>query len=423
MNLFGVLREDRKKAVWLASQEEWFPHDVEYILQPSIEQAKEFLAKAEWHERNDPLPLTVDLENPEIENEEEHEQLGEPPILQVQFSLQSHTGIVFPWIAEYKEITRRLLSTSLPKWGHNTRKYDFPLFERSGFRIHGEWHDTMDLFRMVQSDLNGCYHLQGVGSFFGCDQIWKHKIGESLEFYGAMDVDAPQRIISQLVPAAKRLGVWDTYMRHVVEMEPILVKMCERGLARDEEGVAQLQKEIKEHLSNLRGKINQLIPRELLKCRDYKREPKEIKETKMSLGMDYSQETLESKALTLGYERNNGVWTKWEIFNPGSPKQLQDYSTYKGYKIPKHPKEDRPTMNEWALRGLLREARKKKDKEFIEFLELVLQYSESSTILDNFLGGKWSPQQDGKTHSTFFSARTASGQFASRNPNIQNIPR
>lgn len=420
-NLMGVLREDIKKAVWLAGQQGWMPLDVEYTLQPTLEQAKAFLEQVK---ANPDLPLAVDIENPEIRNEEEEGSYGirnPAPILQIQFSLQPYSGIVFPWVAGFRDIAKKLLETPNPKWGHNSRKYDFPLLSAEGFEVKGEWHDTMDAFRMVQSNVNGCYHLQGVGSFFGCDQLWKHRMGENIEFYGAMDVDAVQRIVKGLVPTMQRWGVWKTYQEHVVEMEPVLVNMSKRGLMRDEMGVLELRRELEEELEKLQEKLTSLVPPEIRKFKDYKREPKEIKVLKLELGgMQADQEELEEAASKIGFERvktaGGGMWwRKWFQFTP-SNQQLQDFCRAMGYKVPKHPKEDRPTMNEWALKGLLKRTGD-------EVFRVALQYREAQKIESTYLAGDWQPGADGKTHSTFFSARTASGQFSSRNPNTQQIPR
>jgi DNA polymerase I-like protein with 3'-5' exonuclease and polymerase domains len=417
-NLMGVLREDIKKAVWLASQPGWLPMDVDYILQPSIAQARGFLQEIL---RDPTTPLAVDLENPEIPNEEEDSQRRDAPIMQIQFSLSPYTGIVFPWIEGFRELAREILGTPNPKWGHNSRKYDFPLLERNGFPVQGEWHDTMDAFRMVQSNLNGCYHLQGVASFFGGDQLWKHRMGENMEFYGAMDVDAPQRIIQRLIPTMQRLGVWETYQKHIVEMEPILVSMTARGLARDSEEIASLQMEINVEMKNIQKELSSIIPTEVRKFKDYKRKPKEVKEIQMELGgMKADPEEVARQAEKQGLELirtpHGGMWwRRWFEFSP-SNQQLQEFCKFKGYKIPKHPKGDNPTMNEWALRGLLKTT---KDPVF----ELCLRYRDAQKIASTYLAGDWEPGADGKTHSTFYSARTASGQFSSRNPNTQQVPR
>lgn len=415
--LMGVLREDIKKAVWLAGQQGWLPADVDYTLQPTLEQARGFLAGVLAAPET---PLAVDLENPEISNEEESTDAPhDAPIMQIQFSLHPYTGIVFPWIEGFRDIAGKILRAPNPKWGHNSRKYDFPLLCRNGFEVGGEWHDTMDAFRMVQSNLNGCYHLQGVASFFGGDQLWKHRMGENMEFYGAMDVDAPQRIVAGLIPTMQRLGVWNTYMRHVVEMETVLVGIRDRGLHRDGEAIAELKDELGGELKKLQKEITALIPMKCRKFKDYEREPKEIKLLRLDLGGMQDEEDIERQALAMGYERvrtNSACWwRKWEEFTPSNV-QLQAYCKYQGYKIPKHPKEDRPTMNEWALRGLLKST---KDPVF----EVALRYRDAQKIASTYLAGDWQPGTDGKTHSTFFSARTASAQFSSRNPNTQQIPR
>jgi uracil-DNA glycosylase family 4 len=423
-NLMGVLREDIKKAVWLAGQPGWLPQEVSYTLQPSLEQAKAFLREVRANPRT---PLAVDIENPLIRNEEEDEEGSkrdrhlESPIMQIQFSLQPGTGIVFPWIEGFRDIAKQVLGTPNPKWGHNSRKYDFPILSRNGFPPAGEWHDTMDAFRMVQSNVNGCYHLQGVASFFGGDQLWKHRMGEDMEFYGAMDVDAPQRIIQGIIPTMQRLGVWETYMKHVVEMEPVLVGMTRRGLARDEEMIATLKAETEAEMTRIEAEIAKLIPVECLKFKDFKKLPKAVKEIKLALGgMRADPVEVERLAAELGYEfvrSPHGAmwWRRWEPFSP-SNQQLQGYCKFRSYRIPKHPKEDKPTMNEWALRGLLKET---KDPVF----ELSLQYRDAQKISGTYLGGAWEPAADGKTHGTFYSARTASGQFSSRDPNSQQIPR
>lgn len=417
-NLMGILREDIKKAVWLARQQGWLPQDVNYTLQPTLEQAQGFLAEVL---SDSSAPLAVDLENPEIPNEEESDGPHDAPIMQIQFSLRPYTGIVFPWIEGFRELARDLLRTPNPKWGHNSRKYDFPLLQRNGFEVGGEWHDTMDAFRMVQSNLNGCYHLQGVASFFGGDQLWKHRMGENMEFYGAMDVDVVQRIIQGLIPTMQRLGVWETYLKHVVEMEPVLTGINRRGMNRDEEEISILRKELEQELTQLQDELTALVPREVRKFKDYKREPKEIKIIRLDLGgLHADQEELEVRAAKQGFERihtpaGGTWWRKWSEFTP-SNQQLQEYCRLRGYKIPKHPKEDRPTMNEWALRGL---AKSTKDPVF----EIALRYRDAQKIESTYLAGDWKPGTDGKTHSDFYSARTASGQFSSRNPNTQQIPR
>lgn len=418
-NLMGVLREDIKKAVWLAGQPGWLPQDVDYTLQPTIEQARAFLEEV----LTDPsAPLAVDIENPQIQNEEEGGgDYHDAPIMQIQFSLRPCTGIVFPWIEGFREIAGRLLGTDNPKWGHNSRKYDFPILEQNGFPVLGEWHDTMDAFRMVQSNLNGCYHLQGVASFFGGDQLWKHKMGESMEFYGAMDVDVVQRIIQGLLPTMQRLGVWETYRKHVVEIEPVLQGISRRGMNRDEEEIAILKSELQLELKKLQAELTALIPRECRKFKDYKKEPKTVKILRLDLGgLHADQEELAKRAAEQGYERiqeptGAAWWRRWESFSP-SNQQLQEYCKAKGYKIPKHPKGEKPTMNEWALRGL---AKATKDPVF----EISLRYRDAQKIETTYLSGDWQPAGDGKTHSTFFSARTASGQFSSRNPNTQQVPR
>lgn len=424
-NLMGVLREDIKKAVWLAGQPGWLPQEVSYTLQPSLDQAKAFLEEV----ISNPLtPLAVDIENPLIRNEEEDdgkesktERYHESPIMQIQFSISPLTGIVFPWIEGFRELARSLLATPNPKWGHNSRKYDFPILERNGFHVAGEWHDTMDAFRMVQSNVNGCYHLQGVASFFGGDQLWKHRMGEDMEFYGAMDVDVVQRILTGIVPTMQRLGVWETYQQHVVEMEPVLAGMSRRGLARDLNAIDILQDELIHQLERIQDEMRALIPRECLKFKDYKRVPKDVKELQLFYGgMRADPELVAKSAAGLGYEfiqtpHGTMWWRKWEGFSP-SNQQLQVYCKLRGYQIPKHPKEDKPTMNEWALRGLLKET---KDPVF----DLALQHRDAQKISTTYLAGDWEPSGDGKTHGTFYSARTASGQFSSRNPNTQQVPR
>lgn len=113
-------------------------------------------------------------------------------------------------------------------------------------------------------------------------------------------------------------------------------------------------------------------------------------------------------------------------FNPGSPKQLQDFlysQDFLGLPVLDYTDSKLPATGAETLEKLIHHTT---DPEIILFLNILIEYKASAIILSTFLPAFLKAKQgnDG-WHYLFGSFRlggTASGRLSSNNPNLQNIP-
>lgn len=105
-------------------------------------------------------------------------------------------------------------------------------------------------------------------------------------------------------------------------------------------------------------------------------------------------------------------WAQQLPFNPLSPKQVLSYLKFKGYKIPRDRKTQKPTTNDEALRMILRNNPD-------ELLETVLE----ARALNKALGylSEAAVGADGKFHP-IFTFKPETGRLSSVRPNMQNVP-
>lgn len=109
-------------------------------------------------------------------------------------------------------------------------------------------------------------------------------------------------------------------------------------------------------------------------------------------------------------------WCHLIPFVPSHDQMLR-YCKFFNYPISKHRKTKKDTIDEKALKHLLRETGD-------PIFDLDLKYQEIQKIDTTYLGTSWSPNPSTKrTVGDFFAARTTSGQLTCRDPNLQTIPR
>lgn len=385
-------------------------------------------------------------------------------VTQVQISWEVGQALVSAWSPELKEVLKAILELPNPKLDWNGRKFDRPILREMGIRTdQGVFHDGMDFWHHFQPDLPR--NLQFATSFV-CPEVgpWKHMSHQSPFWYGALDVDMPQRIWREISLGMKTTveflsgqslwgdGKYSGYTGQVAALAPVLDEMSALGIPVDEEQRQALDVEFTATLVQQMTDLQGLVPAEVKGIHVYKKTPKpeptEGAKTVIKIGAGQrsrevvtewtqSLETVQvkcgcwwsknkkqqEKALFIGNCEacyNTGkitttrhLWAKVEPFLPGSPQQVMAYLKHQNYEIPRNYKTNAETTGEVELERL---GRKTKDP----VIPLILSYREISKLRGTYVEG-WKPGPDGRVHSTF-GFKPATGQLSSENPNAQNFP-
>lgn len=456
-NLLGVVVLDFLKASAIA-KEGFTKREVDYTLSPTIPQAEEFARRV----RECPgVLLAFDIETDYSLTEDEFDlhtrepqenqdpedlpaqdptaqdlqKIAEGKILSIQFSLSPGTAIFLPWVGRFAEIAREILQMRNPKVGHNAYRFDVPKLREAGISVAPPIMDSMWMFHHLQPDLSGHYNLQSVGSFYGMDVAWKHLATTNPEFYGCVDVDVLQRIMQRLPEEMRRRGVWEGYQRHVVELEPVLDGMSQRGIPVNDDARTALGEELGREKDSIFDKLQRLVPDEL---KNVSKKEGYVREPVVTTGMvrrNFNVQLAETRTERKGCTCKRGCkrcgkshfrdvvvktgrtidatverWTRIEPFTP-SNKQMVRYIKWKGHPVQIHPKEDRETADTMALRKLERTTHD-------PLYRLVLDYRQAEKILSTYVEG-WKPDSGGRVHPQFLF-KPATGQLSSVNPNVQN---
>lgn len=172
-----------------------------YILHPSEEQAREFLYQT-LHQPEKGY-LAYDIETHYSTDEEEAEEHDAKDIKSIQFSLSPGSGIYFPWREPYITVAKGVLASSISKLGWNNWRFDDPALRAAGMQINGKLVDLMWAWHHWQPDLPR--KLQFAASMQGpriatpshsWPWPWKHIDRVAPQFYGIVDVDVLQWMVS-----------------------------------------------------------------------------------------------------------------------------------------------------------------------------------------------------------------------------------
>lgn len=420
--LVNVLAHDIKKAVAIASGKlttfclepaKDAGRTVRYITKPTLDDARSYVLRAR---ENQGAVLSFDLETDnsagvEEDNDEDVQiEVDAGNISQAQFSLGTGEAIAFPWAGDYRSVARELLTLPHIKAAHNGWRFDLPVFARQHVKVEGVVHDTRWMWHHLQPDLPA--HLQFVSSFYGMPFPWKHLADYNQEFYGCADADAVSRIMSQLPKQMGSKGVWASYERQIVGLEPILVSMTQRGIPVDNEERKQLGETILAEREKVKVEAQQWWPTELLKFHPpegYKKPPADktglIQREFKELKQEGQFELVECPIIR---------WCKQQPFNLGSWQQVIEYMRFKKHPVPKKQRTGADTTEDTELQKL---AKKTRDPMY----PLILVYREMDKMHGTYVVG-WTPDANGLVHPSF-NYGTAVGQLASKNPNGQNFPR
>lgn len=355
--------------------------------------------------------------------------LARAQIRTVQFSLRPGTGISCDWSDECRDWVQRIMSLPNPLAGHNSWLFDEPILRNHGISIREGTHDTLWMWHHLQPDLPA--HLQGVASLYGMPFPWKHLSGADLDFYGAADVDAVQRIMLGLPQALDRLGLRQGYERYVREFRPVLAAMERRGIPVSKTKLEELRTWLGQEITRMDGELQPLVPSEMKGRKYWKTWPADTKpvvERYKNFLEDFTRKQYETegkkltkKALTfvvkpkdlpcpyrlkvseeLGYGWEGDQLYKELDFNPRSSQQILSYIKAKGYPVPLRFKDKEETTSDKELERL---EVKTKDP-VLALTRSIRAYSKmgnayaGKVLDDGAIEGGWQPGPDGRLRAT-----------------------
>ncbi len=239
----------------------------DYLLDPSplaaLEWARGYLRALEQDPR---LYLAFDIETPGKGDEEEDlDTDSDAPdrtwrIERIGFSYRGLAGISFPWAPEYLAAVRLLLGSMGPKVVWNAG-FDVPRLRRAGLVFRGIIHDGMVAWHILHSDLPKS--LKFVATFTCPWQAaWKHLSGAKPAFYNVTDADVELRSMQVIEQELRRSNLWEVYERDVVQLEPILVHMHQRGMPIDPVVREERAKELAERQLRIKEQMEGAVPLE-----------------------------------------------------------------------------------------------------------------------------------------------------------------
>jgi uracil-DNA glycosylase family 4 len=255
---------DLQKAVELA-RVGMPPQFTNYLLDPSPLEALRWAQDYRNRLLADPrLYLAFDIETPgKPEDEDEADTDSDAPdrtwhIERIGFSYQGLAALSVPWAPEYMAAIRLLLSSVGAKVVWNAG-FDVPRLRRAGVEIGGVIHDGMVAWHILHSDLP---KRLGFVATFTCpwQPAWKHLSGAKPAFYNATDADVELRSMEVIEAELRKTGLWDVYQRDVLDLEPILVHMQERGMPVDGNIRYDRAKRLAEELVRVRREMETAVP-------------------------------------------------------------------------------------------------------------------------------------------------------------------
>lgn len=427
----GTVVRDITLALRLAVRGVPPPDQTEYITNPTVEDARTYLAEVLRHPE---WILSVDIENPKTQKEDEDELSYESaPIIQIQFSHREKWGIAFPWAAGFIEIILQLLATPNDKVGHNFLQYDLPILREHGAVVNGHVWDTQWLWHSIQPDLPR--GLQFMTSFYAPNmKPWKHTSANLAE-YGCADVDAPLRCFPHLLKDLDIRGVRPSYEQKEA-LVPIVDFVKSVGLPVDRELQAAYAANVQAQMQALTDECQTLVPLELRGIhpkQGYRTLSAKLKGLVASY--DATAPPLVELSTHSGHfmPLDENKWCLRLLFNPNSRDQLIRYIQYrrtmdiadrmsKGYDKAKAERTTLwkvPTKRSGKVSTGNLELTPLVKKTQDRVLLIAQKYRELDKGLD-FASGKWIPAADGRVHPTF-SFGTSTGQMTASGPNTQQL--
>jgi len=356
-------------------------------------------------------------------------------VLCIQFSWKKGLGVAIPWGMVkngYRDRLQDLLNTNKIKIGHNA-KFDIHVLHAQGFKIKGPIFDTMLAHHLLDEnarhgldDLTLRYTDMGP-YWFERDQclaelVKKNKIKKDdisfsmlpkdvLYLYGAKDADATFRLFELFRVMLKNEDLMGFYKKHTLPIMPIIMEMEYRGIKVDRDKLRELINIYEDKLEKIKSDLYE--DEDVL---DYQKIRKKAAVKKLVIKYE------NSKMLKSRYPDGAKSYAKamlksgdWQ-FNFGSPKQLSelffDHMHIKPIKKTKTGNStDAAVLSELSKQGVL-------------IASIIVSYRKLAKYISTYLVSVYEKSAyDGRIHTSYLQHATVSGRLASRDPNMQNIPR
>lgn len=481
-NLLDVSRFDLGVAARIALHGH-NPRPVSLLLDPPVPRFAQWVAAFLSAVQHDPagIWLAVDIETPdkaggrdegELTNEDRSYQ-----ITRVNFSCNIDEGLTVPFEGPYIPLIAQLLAGAriLQFWHYD---YDFPRLVKA---------NLMDLAKIATSqiqlwDLMWAWHklqsdvprgLGFVAPFYSDYGAWKHlaKIpGRDVE-YAAVDGFQTLRIGHGVVKDLVQAGMWDTFDRHVRQLDLYALKPAEEvGILINTERLGIFKGELETAATEKLALMKEAAGQGALRPKGgYAKKPDGIageepeppasitgntKKKGRSVKTDYIEGSIQlvecvvtvqvrvcltcGKGTKIGPKHNcipkadrethldGGVpklamipreetrWF-WQLpFNPDAPKQVLEYILAQGHTPGKAKKTKKDTTNAETLRKLSKSTGD-------PLYKYILDYRAIGKVLGTYVTGvEKRLDAAGRVHSTF-THKPSTQRLSSVNPNVQNV--
>lgn len=429
---FPTLLHDVLRAVQLGHDGKFERSPIDYILRPSLDELRAFVAEYESQLALDSdTILAADIETNYSSSIDEDEFLEKDPgndITRISFSFRPNTAITISWQADLIPACVRLLDTRGELWFHNGNKFDVPRLRAAGAPIaNARLVDSMDAWHVLYPDLPRS--LGYVAPFFIPDvEPWKHLNNSDPEFYSCRDADYLYRIAIKLREAHRKAGTWNTFLKYWSSLEPRLQRMSEIGIGVNEAKRQEREAYYEDIRDNTAKRLQSLIPAELKpRAKEaqggYKGKPKDVRayiqehkgeikdESEAWTACGYTQHLKSSYGReTCADAQDIWVWDRVLPFNHNSTDQIKNYLRFKygPGAVPKHKKTGSETTGADELERI---ARRYGD----EVLNTVLMAGSADSFISSFIK-PWTPGPDGRVHGTYTN-QPSTPRLASQQPN------
>ncbi len=344
--------------------------------------------------------LSYDIETPEsgkLDEEQVEEEDISYTIIRASFCYTSGQAISIPWQEPFITIAKRLLARATQRRTWNGRHFDDPRLRAAGCTFQGVHYDCMWGWHHLQPTLPR--GLGFVTPFYGwTGEPWKHLNDAQPEWYSCCDADALHENGEGIERNLKQLGLWDNYLKHVVETQDVLELMSRNGLPYSQDKAKAFELELQAKYDERAAELQRRVPDSLKPSKQKQGLKKEPKDT---AGLT------QRKFWVLDAETNTPVeverWCKLEPFLPTSSQQVLALIKHFKHKAGTNRKTKKATSDEDTLTKLWRKyrlARNEHDREAAELYYMIVECRQLNKVLGTYIRG-WRPGRDGRIHPTF----------------------
>lgn len=427
------------------SLKKWVKPKEKFNLFPSVEDVKEFCARA----LKKKALVAVDIETTSLSP-------YHSKIIMVGLGLSGEEVLVVPFTkkggadywslgdeskvrAEVKKVLKEC-----PTLFQNGM-FDVRHLEQHGYTVGNYAEDTMLLHHVIHPELP--HNLEYIVSIYGKTPAWKHVVkGQAdrminmddteVRTYNARDTAVLHQIFPELKKDAVELGVWEVYKRFSMRLTRPLLEMSKEGMLIDKKKIASLSRKFKKDEEKLRAKIivGWDLPEEFnlestyhMQALVYGIKPKLLGEWKKELAA-YDEPGCKKKKTTKKYLELAAKVKVYESIKPIRVPDVKVRGTSSGKALDDEAflQIQRGCFSRIeALEGRVKkldeaEAEKKELRRTLEFAKLYGEWSQVSKMAGTYSGYPVGP--DGRVHPNYKIHGTATSRLSCSDPNLQNQP-